>query len=394
MRGTTPRAWSRTRRLGVALTALLGLGVAAEILLRVATGTGPAERGASAIMEQIEAQSALAGMAYAPDAELGALPAPSLSATIETLDFVYTVETDHAGFPNPEPWPSRVDVVALGNSLLVGPGVGRDGQFTTLLQHRLGGRTVLNLGLPGAGTEHQYLAYRRYALALRPELVIGVVGVAWDIDNALHFERWRAERPETDFTQYRKTYGVAHPTRWALVKAQLARSQLVFAGYQGVKSWFDGIPILEQMTFANGDVIFLSAREQRDLGRGLDRPGAPDLRQIFFGPLERLATEVKSRDGRFVVALLPSKEELYGAEAFPAVLRAGQEVRAELEARRLPVLDLYPAFRALGPDKSPFYRADIHLNAFGNEIVADAIAGWIAEQGVFTEPAGVVSAGD
>jgi hypothetical protein len=33
---------------------------------------------------------------------------------------------------------------------------------------------------------------------------------------------------------------------------------------------------------------------------------------------------------RFVVALLPSKEEIYGAEAFPAVLRPVADVKAEL----------------------------------------------------------------
>src|SRR5262245_9489059 len=78
--------------------------------------------------------------------------------------------------------------------------------FTTLLQHRLGARTVMNLGLPGAGTEHEYLAYRRYVGALKPGLVIAIVCVAWDIDNTLHFERWRTEKPDGDFTRYRMTY--------------------------------------------------------------------------------------------------------------------------------------------------------------------------------------------
>ena len=87
---------------------------------------------------------------YAPHPEFGALLAPSLNIAIETLDFTYTLRTDHAGFPNAEPWPDQVDVAVLGNSLLIGPGVGMEGQFTTLLQHRLNGRTMLNLGIPVA----------------------------------------------------------------------------------------------------------------------------------------------------------------------------------------------------------------------------------------------------
>jgi SGNH hydrolase-like domain, acetyltransferase AlgX len=378
------RAWAR--RLGIALAALLVLGVAAEVALRVSTGSDSLAEGASEVMEQIKAQSALGRLIYAPDPELGALLAPSLREAIETLDFTYTLQTDSAGFPNPEPWPNRVDVAVLGDSLLIGPGVGMERQFTTLLQDRLDGRSVLNLGLPGGGTEHEYLAYRRYVAPLQPELVIAIVCVTWDIDNTLHFERWRTEGADTDFTRYRMTFGDTHQGRWQLVKNQLARSHLVRAGYGSIKSLRNGTPLLEQVTFANGDTIFLSAREQRRLAQGLERPGAASLREIFFRPLEGLRTEVEAYGGRFVVALLPSKEELYGAEVFPAVLRPIQEVRAELEARQLPVLDLYPAFRELGQERPPFYRADIHLNELGNQIVADAIARWIQQEGIFPAP--------
>jgi SGNH hydrolase-like domain, acetyltransferase AlgX len=386
IRTTRFSARARARRFGIALAALLILGVAGEVALRVSGGFDPLAEGASEIMQRIEAQSELDGLVYAPDPELGALLAPSLRSAVETLDFSYTLHTDHAGFPNPEPWPSRVDVAVLGDSLLIGPGVGMERQFTTLLQHRLNGRTVLNLGLPGGGTEHEYLAYRRYVAPLQPELVIAIVCVTWDIDNTLHFERWRTERPDTDFTQYRMTYGDRHQSRWQLVKNQLAKSHLVRAGYGSIRSLRNGTPLLEQVTFANGDTLFLSARAQRRLAQGLDRPGASSLREIFFRPLEGLRAEVEAYGGRFVVALLPSKEELYGAEVFPAVLRPVQEVRAEIEARELPVLDLYPAFRGLGQERPPFYRADIHLNELGNQIVADAIARWIQEEGIFPAP--------
>jgi lysophospholipase L1-like esterase len=374
------------RPLGIAFSALLLLGITGEVLLRVIPGVAPTAHDPSEVMEQIKVQSMLGKTTYAPHPELGALLAPSLHEAMETLDFTYTLRTDHVGFPNAEPWPDHVNVAVLGDSLLIGPGVGMDGQFTTLLQHRLNGRTVLNLGLPGGGTEHEYLAYRRYVAPLRPELVIAVVGVAWDIDNTLHFARWQTEPPGTDFTEYRLGFGEKPQTSWEVVKGHLARSHLVRAGYGSIKPLFNGTPLLEQVTFANGDTTFLSARAQRRLAQGMERPGAPDLRAIFFGSLDQLRTEVGAAGGRLVVALLPSKEELYGAEAFPAVLRSVEEVKAELEARQLSILDLYPAFRELGRQKSPFYRADIHLNELGNQIVADAIAGWIEAEKIFTAP--------
>jgi lysophospholipase L1-like esterase len=372
--------------LGIVFVALLLLGLAGEVLLRAAPGLSPAAQGASEISQQIEAQSALAlsTMVYAPDPELGALLAPSLRNAVETLDYTYTLQTDHAGFPNPEPWPSQVDVAVLGDSLLIGPGVGVEGQFTTVLQHRLDGRTVLNLGIPGGGTGHDYLAYRRYLEPLRPRLVVAVVCVAWDIDNTFHFERWRTEAPDTDFTRYRMSFGDTHRTNWESLKRQIGKSYLVQAVHGTIKSLRKGPPIIEQVAFSNGDAMLLSGREQKSLARGLDRPGVPNWREVFFAPLERLRTEVEAQGGRFVVALLPSKEELYAAEALPAVLRTAQEVKAELEARRLPVLDLYPALRERGQETPPYYRTDIHLNELGNRIVADAIASWIADQKIFT----------
>ena len=143
----------------------------------------------------------------------------------------------------------------------------------------------------------------------------------------------------------------------------------------------------------NGDVVFLSAREEMRLARGTDRPGRPNIRETFFGPLERLRAEVAEDGGRFVIVLVPSKEELYGAEALPEVLRTVQEMKAELASRQLPVLDLYPAFRRLGRDRSPFYRADMHLNEFGNQIVADAIGRWIVDEKIFTGGATAANVG-
>ena len=387
------------RRLGVAAGALLALGVAGEALLRLSPDFGGGQN-------EIATQLQLDKMAYAPDAELGALLAPSRHDAVLTLDFSYTLQTDHAGFPNPEPWPDRIDVAVLGNSLLIGPGIGMAGQFTSLLEQLLSGPSVLNLGLPGGGTEHELLTYRRYVKPLHPALVVAALWVVWDIDNSAEFEHWqREQKPDPDYTHYRYTFNQSHPTGtpvapsafervWHLVTNQLARSHLLKAGYRGLKTMLGRQQIRERVEFPNGESILLSVRDQQRLALGMDRPDLPEIREVFFRPLERLKAEVEAENGRFLVVLVPSKEELYGAEAFPAILRPIQEVRAGLEARGLPVLDLYQTFRRQGEERPPFYRADMHLNAFGNQLVADALAQWIADQNIFTKsPPGSTVAG-
>ncbi len=195
-------AWAR--RLGIALAGLLLLGIAGEVLLRLAPGLGDPQ---TVIRMQGERGAAV----YVADPELGARLAPSQHALVDTLDYTYTLQTDHAGFPNPEPWPSRIDIAVLGNSLLDGPGLGLDGELTALLEHRLGGRSALNFTLPGAGTRHEYLMYRKYAEPLQPKVVVALLWVIWDIDNSLHFDRWLSEnRPDPDFTHYRFTFRATH----------------------------------------------------------------------------------------------------------------------------------------------------------------------------------------
>ncbi len=375
------------RRLGVVLVVLLALGVAGEVLLRLDPGLG----GPQSIIAR---QSTRDPGYYALDPELGALSAPSRRDVIEAVDYTYTFQTDHAGFPNPEPWPDRVDVAVLGNSLLDGPGVGQEGQFTTLLEQRLDGRKVLNLGIPGGGTLQQYLAYRRYAEPLHPKVVVAAVWTTWDINNSWHFAHWRREKSDPDYTHYRMTYSRTHPSgssaqpslftrAWHFARRQLSKSVLLTEASRRATLLLGGQTMREEVTFPSGDTIYLSVRDQQRLAEGMERRDAPDIREIVFGPLEQLRTEVEAQGGHFLVVLVPSKEEIYGAKAFPAILGPIEEMRAGLQARGLPTLDLYPAFRDLGRERPPFWRADMHLDPLGNQIVADAIDRWIVDQNIF-----------
>jgi NADH-quinone oxidoreductase subunit M len=98
------------------------------------------------------------------------------------------------------------------------------------------------------------------------------------------------------------------------------------------------------------------------------------VQQVFFGPLTRLRTEVEADGGSLLVVLIPSKEELYGAEAYPPVLRAVREVRAGLDSLGLPTIDLYQAMRTGAGAAAPFFSRDIHFTPLGNRLVAEALA--------------------
>lgn len=381
------------RRAAVALALLLALALGTEAVLRVLAGTGG--NGSRATGESagrlIALQEKAYSIAFVEDPALGVLMAPSRTDVFETPEFTYTLRTDHAGFPNREPWPGELDIAVFGDTLVTGPGVGLDGQFTTLLSQALGGRSVLNLGVPGAGTEHQYRIYRRFVEPLEPKLVIATLWLVWDVDNSLDFHRWLAEKSSMNIREYRESYGDTHPgsrperpSRFARLTAPLRdflrQSLLLQMIYEPIRSRRANTRPVDSATLANGETMLLSAGEGVRLTRGLERPDAPDLRDLFFGPLTRMKTEIEERGGRFVVLLIPSKEELYAAEALPDVLRTWRETKDELAARGLAVVDLYPVLGAHAQSRPPFFRVDTHLNAFGNQVVAEALADWVTEQ--------------
>jgi hypothetical protein len=229
---------------------------------------------------------------------------------------------------------------------------------------------------------------------LRPDVVIATLWITWDIDNSLQFNRWLAEGSTADFTTYRMTFGDTHstdatdaPSRLAqlisTVRGFLRKSHLLHAIYLKFKTGRPTEGPIERVTLPSGETLLLALRDQRRLAQGLQRPAAPDLKEIFIRPLLQLQHDVQAQGGRFVVLLVPSKEEIYAAREFPEVLRPWREVTAELAARRLPVLDLYPVFRHEALSQPAFFRVDAHLNATGNRLVAESLATWISGEQVF-----------
>ncbi len=380
--------WARRAAVGLGVLVLLAAG--GELTLRLVGGPDGSQM---RIKKQIES----AGTTYAPDRELGALLAANRTDTLRTPDHTFVLQTDHAGFPNPDPWPDHADIAVLGNSLLEGAGVGAEGRYTSLLERALPGRTVLNFALPGGGTQHELLVYRRFVQPLQPRLVIATVWIVWDVENTRQFAHWLMEnRPDSDYTHYRFTYGETHRRRVphrpstldrirSAATGWLGRSYLVSAAYRKLKSMTGGSLLEGTVVLPADDTVFLSIRYQRRLAQGLDRSATPDMRELIFRPLQEMQREVEARGGRFLVVLMPSKEEVYAVDNFPPVLRTIREARAELESRGLPVLDLYPAFRRRGARNAAFYPADMHPNELGNRIMADVTEQWIREHGVFAD---------
>ncbi len=402
-----PRSgWRRLLRWAAgALAVACLLAVGGEIILRVAPGLSPEKRARdriarllpsrSPITRTIKAQEVAAKSTYIPVPAIGAVLTPNRQDTVVTPDYTFVRETDHAGFSNHDPWPGQVDAAVLGSSLVMGPGVGTDAEFSSLLEERFPGRTFLNLGVPGAGTELEARVDSVYAEPYHPAAVILAIWVVSDVDNSRTFAHWLREHPPQGFTEYRFNYWRTHPDTLPHDRLDdlLNRSALWRAASLTTRALLTRHHMRETVSFADGDTIDLSVRVQHRLAEGLRRADMPDLRPVFFDPLERLQRRVEARGGHFVVVLLPSKEEIYGADAYPPVRRTIEQVRDGLHARGIHTLDLYPMFQQWHGPHAPFFPTDIHYTVLGNTMIADAIAGWITREHVFaTDTAAPTSA--
>jgi hypothetical protein len=272
--------------------------------------------------------------------------------------------------------PERAAVVVLGNSLLTGAGVGLDGQFTTLLEEAIAPAKVLNLGIPGGGTEHQYRAFRLYGAPLQPKVVVATLWLVYEIDNTLAFRQWLEDDARPDFATFSAGFFAPNsPAGWRDLLRDAASQSVMATTLLRWGRTIRGVEdVLERVVLANGDELLLSADEQGRLMKGWARPGTPDAREILLDPLERLRTDAAAQGARLLVVLMPSKEEIHGAARHPELLRVAEEARRELHRRGFTVIDLYPAFQAESGVQGTFFRVDPHPNDAGHRLMAQSLA--------------------
>lgn len=317
--------------------------------------------------------------AVVPDAELGYLARPHQHVEIHTQDFTYFRDTDRFGFPNPEPWPTQVKLVFLGDSLVIGEGVGLQGIFTRHIASLLPEQPLVNLGLGGAGEERQYLIYRRFGHPLQPRLVVTCLYLASDFENDLHFLSWQRQPRPTDYNTYRLGFRRAQDQRGPWHPARLfERSWLLGMGKELGWRWLHPADVpYDRYRFPDGTEILL---EQRNRTFATEAIQEPDSRiDNLLTSLTKLHELVTQQHASFLVMLIPSKEELFGAHLRDGARNATVMTLQRLRAANLPVLDLYPILRQGGHTHSPYFSRDIHLNAYGNQLVAEAFVSWFRE---------------
>jgi hypothetical protein len=108
---------------------------------------------------------------------LGYRYVPGIEARIPHEGGGYTIRANSCGFNCPhevtaEKPTDTFRIVLFGDSYTAGDGVSVGRRYGDLLEKQFDRAQVLNFGLPGSGTDQQYLAFREFASAIDYDLMI------------------------------------------------------------------------------------------------------------------------------------------------------------------------------------------------------------------------------
>lgn len=126
---------------------------------------------------------------------------PGLKARISHEGGGYLFQVNSAGFRCRHDFTvrkkeGRSRILLFGDSFTAGDGVSDCKRFGDLLEEKIPDLEVYNFGLPGTGTDQQYLAYREYGAKLESDLLVIAVLVENIRRVAAHYRFFKNERGE------------------------------------------------------------------------------------------------------------------------------------------------------------------------------------------------------
>ena len=326
---------------------------------------------------------------------------------------------DAAGFRNRNrSRPRAAEVVALGDSQTYGFKVARERAWPQQLGS-LSDRATYNMAFPGWGPVHALLALDE-ALALRPRTLIEAVYTGNDLVDAfsLTYGRAAADSLRTSDRSVLDAIAAAEQDApwarnadiesvrpggdWAPASsaALAGRGLRLFGLWHAVGRALEpddtDATVGEQVAFAAGGLRtkFLPRRRLAALDRS-DVRAAEGLR-LVREVLARMEDRAAATGARLVVLLIPTKELAFA----DAVARAGnlrdpvydrliaqeseilREVREELVARGVPVIEAAEALRAvIAEGQNPYFETENgHPNTVGQRAIAELVRARIEAQ--------------
>jgi lysophospholipase L1-like esterase len=311
------------------------------------------------------------------DPYLGFRYRPNFTGRLARGDLDFTFTTDEKGFRNTSPLPDEADIVVLGDSMAFGYGVPDDATWSHQLTMQFPDYTVSNFGLIG-GAPQQYLRIlETEALALHPKLVLFMLFLGNDLNDAKLFQEWLEAGTDISYAEWQSAGGTLTTRR---ILRHLTSGSYLMAFQRAVRSSVSSSMASETITLGDDRRVQLVPAIY-DNDAVMADPKHP-VSQLVMKTIEEAQRLSRSHGSHFLVLLMPTKEEVY----LPLVDRPApaliERFRPALEAQRIPFLDLTPYLRARARENGPvFYEVDGHPNLAGYQVIAEAVIEYLNQHG-------------
>lgn len=330
------------------------------------------------------------------DEELGWALRAGVTARVADVKVDYRLRTSSAALRDPErarekPAGAR-RAVLLGDSVSWGWGVDDGARFSDLLDRRLGPDVeVLNLAVPGYGTDQQLLALRRHGFDWDPDVVVVVV-VSNDLVEVRYASRYGMAKPH-----FQREGGEWRPTNLPLAPPErplVDRLRELTRGLESHSALAQALFLPPARQPLDEHRRELQAGAQRVERSHLNEERADRLETMALQLeqpgsrahtlLERLHAECAGRGVRLLATSVPHKHDFYlldPAVPLPDDLDPQAEELTPL-SRGLAAAASTIGFEAVSIDRALLAAtragdlltiADGHLNERGNEVVAAAL---------------------
>ncbi|HMG68662.1 MAG TPA: hypothetical protein VK588_13280 [Chitinophagaceae bacterium] len=105
---------------------------------------------------------------------------PNLQTRVQHESGGYLIKVNSLGFRsefefNPKKTGNYKRILLFGDSYTAADGVSNKKRYSDLLMQMLPGTEIYNFGMPGTGTDQQYLIYKEYAKDIEHDLIMIVV---------------------------------------------------------------------------------------------------------------------------------------------------------------------------------------------------------------------------
>lgn len=311
------------------------------------------------------------------DPEIGFLYRPNTTSTIDRGDIHFTFTTDDHGFRNNSPWPPKVGIVVLGDSMVFGYGLKRDQSWTSLVAKALPDTSILNLGMTGAAPQQYLHIYQRFGVPEHPRLVILMLFTGNDVQDAQVFQTW-ADSPRKDsFIDWRMNGGEDEGSTFSL-RSILSHSYLFAVLREAVKDIRNPDFAGETLSFKGGGKLELAPGIAERLAKALD----PSNRyfRLTVDTVAKVRDIAREQGSGFLVLLMPTKEHVYLPLAHKPVPPETEPFANAFGKLGISYLDLTEPLRAAAStegSKPLYFDIDGHPNAQGSKVIAEAVTAYL-----------------